>query len=290
MGKVVLISGGDGTFGALTAQTLAAAGEIVYAGACDIPTPRHERTSAVMPDHGRSQLRALDLRSRTASAVRGEVDRAVAATGGQLDVLVHDLGDAGALADPPTPGQLAELFRVRTHCAHLLNRAAARHLPRQGGLVVWIMNAGSGTETLSYLGPYFAALDAFVHSCADVHAAAGVQTCVVVAAPNPFSRCGFGSPPGSVAALLSARSERHRGPLGSVDRLATVGLDPTVVAQEVARIVTLPAEQRPPLSIVDQSEGAWWPANGFPAHRLSGVSTKTTGSSQRSSSDIRYRW
>ncbi|ACU37217.1 SDR family oxidoreductase [Actinosynnema pretiosum subsp. pretiosum] len=262
--EVVLITGASSGFGRLTALALARAGHTVVAG-MRATADRNAPAVAELADLARAErlaLSAVDLDVRSQESA----DRAVAETArrhGRLDVVVHN---AGHMVEGPaeafTPEQLADLYDVNTVGAHRVNRAALPLLREQGsGLLVWVGSSSTRGGHPPFLAPYFAAkagMDALAESCAAELIRFGVGTTIVVpgaftSGTNHFANAGRPADPDRAAAY-----DHHYGELRATigDRLSALvpqDADARDVADEITRVVGLPADQRPFRVHVDPS-------------------------------------
>jgi len=253
---VVIITGASSGFGAMTARSLADQGEVVYAGMRD----SHGHNQAAAQDTSeyaeREQVELhpleLDVQSdESVAAAVGEVWRREQ----RIDVLVHNAGHmVVGPSEAFTPEQLAELYDVNVLGTQRLNRAALPHLRERGaGLLIWVSSSSVKGGTPPYLGPYFAAkagMDSLAVTYAAELARFGIETSIVV--PGSFTRgtnhfAHSGHP--EDADVATAYEKHYAGMMEQVARklaaLSPPEADPAAVSQEIARIVALPAGQRP---------------------------------------------
>ncbi|GAA2694872.1 MULTISPECIES: SDR family oxidoreductase [Actinosynnema] len=262
--EVVLITGASSGFGRLTALTLARAGHAVVAGMRAVAgrnAPVAEEFARLAGTEG-LELSTVDLDVRSQESA----DEAVAETArrhGRLDVVVHN---AGHMVEGPaeafTPEQLADLYDVNTIGAHRVNRAALPLLRERGsGLLVWVGSSSTRGGHPPFLAPYFAAkagMDALAESGAAELIRFGVGTTVVVpgaftSGTNHFANAGRPADQARAAAY-----DHHYGDLRATiaDRLAALvppDADAQDVADEITRVVGLPAARRPFRVHVDPS-------------------------------------
>jgi len=250
--SVIVITGASSGFGNLTARALAKAGHTVYAGMRQT-TGRNAPAVAALAELG------LDLHSVEMDVLdQASVDAAIAEvlqTSGHVDVVIHN---AGHMVLGPTeaftPEQLAELYDVNVLSTQRVNRAVLPGMRGRGeGLVVWVSSTSVKGGTPPYLAPYFAAkagMDSLAVSYAGELARWGVETSIVVpgsftSGTNHFAHAGRPAD-GDVEA---AYETRYAGLMGQVAEklaaLAPEGASASLVSDEIARIVALPAGQRP---------------------------------------------
>ncbi|MFJ3403817.1 SDR family oxidoreductase, partial [Promicromonospora sp. NPDC090134] len=255
MSAVVVITGASSGFGALTARALAAAGHTVYAGMRQTEgrnAPQVDAAAAWAAEHD-ADLRAVELDVSSQESV----DRAVGqieAEHGKVDVLIHNAGHmVVGPAEAFTPEQLAQLYDVNVLSTQRVNRAVLPGMRRRGaGLVIWVSSSSVKGGTPPYLAPYFAAkagMDSLAVSYAAELARWGVETSIVVpgsftSGTNHFAHAGHPAD----TAVEADYEARYAGLMGQVaEKLAALAPDADVslVADEIARIVALPAGQRP---------------------------------------------
>jgi NAD(P)-dependent dehydrogenase (short-subunit alcohol dehydrogenase family) len=255
-GTVVVITGASSGFGALTARALADAGHTVYAGMRETGSRNAPQVLAAADyahEHG-VDLRSIELDVNTQQSVDAAVE-AIETEHGRIDVLIHNAGHmVVGPAEAFTPEQLAALYDVNVLSTQRVNRAVLPGMrSRQAGLVVWVSSSSVKGGTPPYLAPYFAAkagMDSLAVSYAAELARFGVETSIVVpgsftSGTNHFAHSGH---PADIA-VEAAYETRYSGLMeqvaGKLAALAPEGADASMVSDEIARIVALPAGQRP---------------------------------------------
>ncbi|WP_306207404.1 SDR family oxidoreductase [Actinoplanes sp. RD1] len=265
MPATVLVTGASSGFGRLTAISLARAGHTVVAGMRAIDGRNAEAAAALRAlatDEGISLDAAeLDVQSQESAhaAVHGLLN-----THGQLDVVVHNAGHMVlGPAEAFTPEQLAAVYDVNVLGAQRVNRAALPHLREQrSGLLVWVGSSSTRGGHPPFLAPYFAAkagMDALAESYAAELIRFGIDTSIVVpgaftSGTNHFAHAGTPEDSAVEAAYDELYGELRAG-IG--DRLAALvppGSEAQSVADEIVRVVGLPAGERPFRSHVDPSK------------------------------------
>jgi len=256
MSKVIVITGASSGFGALTARSLAAAGDTVYAGIRQTEgrnAPQVRAAAEYAAEHG-VDLRTIELDVSSQESVDAAV-AAIQAEHGHVDVLVHNAGHMMVgPAEAFTPEQLAQLYDVNVLSTQRVNRAVLPGMRERGkGLVVWVSSTSVKGGTPPYLAPYFAAkagMDSLAVSYAGELARWGVETSIVV--PGSFTRgtnhfAHAGHP--AYDAVAAAYETRYAGLMDQVaEKLAALAPDDaeaSLVSDEIARIVALPDGQRP---------------------------------------------
>lgn len=256
MNNIVVITGASSGFGALTARTLARAGDTVYAGMRETEGRNAAQVEAATDyarEHG-VELRAIELDVSDQHSVDAAIAR-IEGEHGRIDVLIHNAGHmvVGPL-EAFTPEQLAELYDVNVLSTQRVNRAALPGMRRRGaGLVIWVSSSSVKGGTPPYLAPYFAAkagMDSLAVSSAAELARWGVETSIVVpgsftSGTNHFAHSGRPAD----AAVEAEYATWYAGLMDQVAEklaaLAPADADVSLVSDEIARIVALPAGQRP---------------------------------------------
>ncbi|MGK5683390.1 SDR family oxidoreductase [Actinoplanes sp. URMC 104] len=261
---VVLVTGASSGFGKLTAAALARHGHVVVAGM----RATEGRNAAAVEELDRlaaaEQLAIsaveLDVQSQ------GSADAAVAEVvrrHGRLDVVVHNAGHMVlGPAEAFTPEQLAAVYDVNVLGAQRVNRAALPVLREQrSGLLVWVGSSSTRGGHPPFLAPYFAAkaaMDALAESYAAELIRFGIGTTIVVpgaftSGTNHFAHAGHPDDHEREAAYEDRYGELRAGIGERLAALVPPGADAQLVADEIVRVVGLPAETRPFRTHVDPS-------------------------------------
>ncbi|RFU88361.1 SDR family NAD(P)-dependent oxidoreductase [Streptomyces triticagri] len=256
MNSIVVITGASSGFGALTARTLALAGHTVYAGMRETTgrnAPAVQAARDFSTEHG-ADLRPIELDVNS----QDSVDTAVAqieAEHGHIDVLVHNAGHmVVGPAESFTPEQLAELYDVNVLSAQRVNRAALPGMRHRGaGLVIWVSSSSVKGGTPPYLAPYFAAkagMDSLAVSYAAELSRWGVETSIVVpgsftSGTNHFAHAGHPADRTTEAEYETKYTGLMEQVSEKLAALAPADADVSMVSDQIARIVGLPAGQRP---------------------------------------------
>src|SRR6185436_12460709 len=211
-----------------------------------------------------SFARGLDLRVVELDVLsQASADAAVAtlvAEQGRLDVVMHN---AGHLVVGPTeaytPEEITAVFDINVLGAQRVNRAALPRLrAQQHGLLLWIGSTTTRGGHPPFMGPYAAAkaaMDSLAVDYASELARFGIETTIVV--PGAFTKGtahfpNAGKPADMVTAAAYARYDGLMDQVGArLSALMPDHADPAAVADEIARIVHLPAGTRPFRSVVD---------------------------------------
>jgi NAD(P)-dependent dehydrogenase (short-subunit alcohol dehydrogenase family) len=261
---VILVTGASSGFGRLTAHTLARAGHTVAAG-MRATDGRNAPAVADLDQLATTQALAisaveLDVQSQSsADAAVAEIVRRHA----RLDIVVHNAGHMVlGPAEAFTPEQLADVYDVNVVGAQRVNRAALPVLREQeSGLLIWVGSSSTRGGHPPFLAPYFAAkaaMDALAESYAAELIRFGIGTTIVVpgaftSGTNHFLHAGRPDDQEREAVY-----EHHYGRLrAEIDQrlsaLIPPGADVQSVADEITRVVGLPAHERPFRTHVDPS-------------------------------------
>jgi NAD(P)-dependent dehydrogenase (short-subunit alcohol dehydrogenase family) len=262
--KVILITGASSGFGNLAARALGRAGHTVYAG---IRATAGRNAEAVAELAELSAAEAIDVRGLEMDVQdQASVDAAIVAILAEqhcLDVVVHNAGHMVlGPAEAFTTQQLADLYDINVLSTQRVNRAALPHLRARGeGLLVWVASSSTRGGHPPFLAPYFAAkagMDALAESYAAELTKFGIDTVIVVpgAYPSGTNHFAHASTPADQqrAAEYDARYGKLRDTINQ--NLAGIfpdGHDAAEVADEIARVIGLPAGQRPFRTHIDPS-------------------------------------
>ncbi|MFF9158899.1 SDR family NAD(P)-dependent oxidoreductase [Streptomyces longwoodensis] len=265
MSSVVLITGAATGIGNLTARALAAAGHTVYASMRDVHgrnAARAEELRALGRREGHD-LRVVELDVQSEASAEAAV-ATVLDEAGRLDTVVHNAGHLYVgYVEAFTPEDVQRLFDINVLGIQRVNRAALPHLrARRSGTLVYV---GSTTSVVvpPFLGPYVAsksAADALAQVTAYEVGQLGIETTVVM--PGPFTQ-GTEHFPHASRAHDDARTRAYAAldPMVARNEEATEGLfppgadaHPRAVADEIVRVLALPAGTRPFRTVVDFSQ------------------------------------
>lgn len=262
--KVILITGASSGFGSLTAYKLARAGHTVYASMREMAGRNADKVAALRStaESEGIDLRPLELDVQSQQSADAAIEQIVA--DGRLDVIIHNAGHMVlGPAEAFTPEQYAHLYDVNVLGTQRVNRAALPHLRSQGsGLLVWIGSSSTRGGCPPFLAPYFAAkaaMDAVAVSYASELIRFGIETTIVVPGAYPSGTNHFlhaGTPDDTARAHQYDATYRDlEVELGT--RLTAIfpeGHDPSAVADEIARVIELPDDERPFRTHVDPSK------------------------------------
>jgi NAD(P)-dependent dehydrogenase (short-subunit alcohol dehydrogenase family) len=212
------------------------------------------QAAADYADEHHVDLRSIELDVNSQLSVDTAVAR-IEAEHGHIDVLIHNAGHmVTGPAEAYTPDQLAELYNVNVLSTQRVNRAVLPGMRRRRqGLVLWVSSTSVKGGTPPYLAPYFAAkaaMDSLAVSYAGELARWGVETSIVVpgsftSGTNHFAHSGRPDD----TTVEAEYETRYAGLMDQVAAklaaLAPEGASASLVSDEIARIIALPAGERP---------------------------------------------
>ncbi|WP_416051138.1 SDR family oxidoreductase [Cupriavidus basilensis] len=259
--QVIVVTGAGTGIGKLSAQALAEAGHIVYATMRDVDGRNRERADELraLARSRNIQLHPLELdvlSQESADAAAAAVVRAQ----GRIDVVMQNAGHlVVGPAEAFTPEEMMRVFDTNLFGAQRVNRAALPYLRKQeAGLMLWISSTTTKGGFPPFMGPYGAAkaaMDSLAVTLAYEIARFGIETSIVV--PGAFTRgtAHFPSAGKPADAATAAAYSRYDGVMDQIgERLSALtpdNADPKAVADEIVRIVGLPAGTRPMRSVID---------------------------------------
>lgn len=259
--NVVLVTGASTGIGNLSARALAAAGHIVYASMRDVEGRNASRAKEL---HDYALANGFDLKALELDVLSQEsADRAVQTIvkeQGQLDVVMHNAGHlVVGVTEAFTPEEIVKVFDTNVLGTQRVNRAVLPQMRAQeSGLLLWISSTTVRGGFPPFLGPYVAAkaaMDSLAQTMAYEVARFGIETSFVV--PGAFTKGtahfpSAGHPADEKTTLAYDRINHLLDQIG--DRLSALTppeADPQAVADEIARIVSMPAGSRPARSVID---------------------------------------
>lgn len=260
----ILITGASSGIGNLAARALADHGHVVYASMRDLEgrnaSPASELVDFATGTAG--DIRPLELDVLRQESANGAIT-AILAEQPALDVVVHNAGHlVVGQAEAFSPEEMARLYDTNVLGAQRVNRAALPHLRAQhSGLLIWVSSTTFRGGHPPFMGPYVAskaAGDLLAQTYAYELIRFGIETSIVV--PGAFTTGTSHFPHAGHPAdeATTAAYERYRELRESLaERLAAItpaGAHPRAVGEEIARIVDLPAGQRPFRSVVDPTD------------------------------------
>lgn len=260
MNKTILITGASSGFGRDTAETLAAAGHIVFAGVRDTVG----RNRAVADALRAKGIDPIELDVTRDTSVNLAVATLLAKSKGKLDVVINNAGIASAgVSESFTPEQIRDLFEVNVFGMQRVLRATLPTLRTQrNGLVV---NVGSilGRVTFPFFGLYGAskfAVEALTDSYRYELSQLGVDVVLVQPSAYPTNMYAAVQQPadapraaayGEIGTIPGKMFETFMGMFA-----ADNAPNPHDVAVAMAKLVATPRGQRPNRVVVGQAFGS----------------------------------
>ena len=263
--KTIVITGASSGFGNLTAKALAKAGHTVYAG---MRATQDRNAPKVAEMVAMSAAESIDLRAIEMDVQDQEsVDRAVSQIEkeqGKIDVLIHNAGHMvlGPL-EAFTPEQLAQQYDVNVLSTQRVNRAVLPLMrKRQSGFVLWVGSSSSKGGHPPFLAPYFAAkagMDMLAESYAAELIKFGIDTSIVIpgaytSGTSHFANSGVPNDADRAAEYDELYGELRENMAESLASIFPEGHDASEVADEIVRVVNMPAGTRPFRFHVDPSK------------------------------------
>jgi NAD(P)-dependent dehydrogenase (short-subunit alcohol dehydrogenase family) len=259
--NVVLVTGASTGIGNLSARTLAASGHTVYASMRDVEGRNSSRAKEL---HDYAVANGFDLKALELDVLsQDSADRAVQTIvkeQGHLDVVMHNAGHlVVGVTEAFTPEEIVKVFDTNVLGTQRVNRAALPQMRAQeSGLLLWISSTTVRGGFPPFLGPYVAAkaaMDSLAQTMAYEVARFGIETSFVV--PGAFTKGtahfpNAGHPADEKTTIAYDRINYLQEQIG--DRLSALTppeTDPQAVADEIARIVGMPAGSRPARSVID---------------------------------------
>jgi NAD(P)-dependent dehydrogenase (short-subunit alcohol dehydrogenase family) len=257
--SIVMITGASSGIGRLTAETLAAAGHTVYATMRD-PDGSHASELKALAQSQDRDLRVVQL-DVTSQASADAAVRRILAEAGALDVVVHNAGHLTiGYVETFTDDDIARQLDVNAIGAHRVNRAVLPHMrQRRSGTLLYVGSTIPVT-TPPFLGPYVAAkaaLDALAVVTSYEVSQFGIETSIVMPGAITQGTRHFANATRSsdqqVAAEYAELDPLVERSHAAHEQLFASGTtaDPQDVADEISRILSLPAGSKPFRSVVD---------------------------------------
>jgi NAD(P)-dependent dehydrogenase (short-subunit alcohol dehydrogenase family) len=260
MATVVITGAGTG-IGRLSAVTLAAEGHIVYATMRD-PEGRNADRARDLRGHA-SDIRIIEIDVLSQQSADRAIQTVLDETDG-IDVLINNAAHLYfGVTEAFTAEEALRAVDVNLVGAVRVNRAALPSMrERESGLLLWI---GSGTTRAvpPFLAPYTAAkaaFDSYAESTAWDVGLYGIETTILMPGVFVDGTEHFPKAEGPADQGRAEAYERLAPYLGRSEQDTRAlfppgtSADPQIVADEVARIVALPAGTRPRRAVADGSD------------------------------------
>ena len=258
----ILISGAGSGMGLLMAQTLVSAGHRVYAGVRD-PQGRNVAKADLLYTYARQQgkqVTVVDLDVLSEESCQKAVAQVVT-DANRLDVVIHNAAHLFiGLTEGFTAEQLMDSLNTNAVGAHRLNRAALPTMRKQGSGLLLYIGSTITSIVIPFVTPYTVAkhaMDALAEGTAFELRPLGIETTILM--PGLFKDGTL-----HFATAVPPQDEAVVKEYGSVladyqdnDRAMRQLFIPDVevpvqgVADEAARVIALPAGERPFRTVVD---------------------------------------
>ena len=263
--NVVLVTGAATGIGNLTARTLATAGHTVYASMRDV-AGRNAGPAGELVEFGRREghdLRVVELDITTEASAEAAV-ASILDNAGHLDTVVHNAGHLFfGYVEAFTGDDIAHLLDVNAIGAHRVNRAVLPHMrQRRCGTLLYVGSA-IVVATPPFFGPYVAskaAFDALAVVTSYEVSQFGIETSIVMPGAitqgtQHFANASRGTDE-HVAAQYAALDPLIARTHTAHEQLLAPGTtaDAQDVADEIRRILALPAGAKPFRSVVDAAQ------------------------------------
>jgi NAD(P)-dependent dehydrogenase (short-subunit alcohol dehydrogenase family) len=256
MTQTILVTGSTSGFGRLTVETLARQGHNVFAGMRAVAgknaAAAEELRTLAERDHLALQIVEIDI---TDDASVEQAIASIVGIAGRLDVVVNNAGISysGPL-EAFTSEQVQQQFDTNVFGVLRVNRAALPHMRRQGSGLLLQIGSVVGRLAFPFLGLYGAtkfALEGLTESYRYELAPFGIDAAIIEpgAYPTPISTKRQLATDSERFALYQTALNQFMVPFFEESRSATPP-DPQEVADAVARIIALPAGERPLRTIV----------------------------------------
>ena len=259
-GNVVLVTGGSTGFGRLTAETLARQGHSVFAAMRDTGdrNASHATELRNLAERDGLALEVVEIDTGDDGSVRRGVAE-VARKAGRIDVLMNNVGQGSwGLVEAFTTEQQKDFFETNFFSAFRMNRAVAPLMRERGSGLIVQLSSLIGRLVLPFMVTYSTAKHAVEALAEGYHyelAPFGVESVIVEPQSHPT--------PGSLHKIVKPLDTGRLASYGDLARRADAMFegndqmltgedapDPRDVADAVARLVAMPAGERPLRTLV----------------------------------------
>jgi NAD(P)-dependent dehydrogenase (short-subunit alcohol dehydrogenase family) len=256
MAHTILITGSSSGFGRLTVETLARQGYLLFAGMRAVAGKNAPAAAELraLAEHERLAVQVVDLDVTDDSSVEQAISSIVGITG-RLDVVVNNAGIAysGPL-EAFTMEQVRQQFETNVFSVLRVNRAALPHMRRQGSGLLLQLGSIVGRVVVPFLGLYGAtkfALESLTEAYRNELAPFGIDAAIIEPGtfPTPIGAKRLIGADSERFALYQTALDAFTTPFFAENRSATPP-DPQEVADAVARVIALPAGERPLHTVV----------------------------------------
>ncbi len=257
--QTILVTGTSSGFGKLTAQTLARAGNRVYASMRGVEGKNQayadELTTWALAEEVTLEVIELDVTDATSidAAVRYVLDAA-----GRIDVVVNNAGTGNVgILEGYTIEQVRSIFETNAFGAFQVDKAVLPSMRAQGsGLLIHVSSA-TGRVIVPFVAPYSAAktaLEAFAEELSFELASFGVESIIVE--PGGYPTEAFAKLVGPAdEAVVEAYGEFAKQPEQMFAAMGEQmsqpgGPNPQEIADAICRLIEMPSGERPLRTVV----------------------------------------
>lgn len=257
--RTILVTGTSSGFGKLTAQTLARAGNRVYASMRGIEG-KNQPAAAELTAWATEEsvaLEVIELDVTDATSIDAAVSHILGATG-QIDVVVNNAGTGNVgILEGYTIDQVRQIFETNAFGALQVDKAVLPSMRERGsGLLIHVSSA-TGRVIVPFVAPYSAAkmaLEGFAEELSFELAGFGVESIIVE--PGGYPTDAFAKLVGPEdTTVVEAYGDLGRQPeqmfAAMGEQMAQPGgPNPQEIADAICNLVELPAGQRPLRTVV----------------------------------------
>lgn len=251
MAYTILVTGSTSGFGRLTVETLARQGHTVFAGMREVEGKNAPAAAELRALAAREQvtLQIVELDVSDDASVEQAIASIIATTG-RLDVVVNNAGVSfsGPL-EAFTLEQVQQQFNTNVFSVLRVNRAALPQMRRQASGLLLQVGSIVGRVALPFLGLYGAtkfALEGLTETYRYELAPFGIEAAIIEPGtfPTPIGAKRQVAADTERTALYQKAMEAFATPFYAENRSANPP-NPQEVADAVARVIALPAGERP---------------------------------------------
>jgi NAD(P)-dependent dehydrogenase (short-subunit alcohol dehydrogenase family) len=257
--RTILVTGTSSGFGKLTAQTLARAGNRVYASMRGIEG-KNQSYADELTSWGLAEgvsLEVIELDVTDAASIDTAVTHILETTG-QIDVVVNNAGTGNVgILEGYTIDQVRDIFETNAFGALQVDKAVLPSMRAQGSGLLVHVSSSTGRVVVPFVAPYSAAkmaLEGFAEELSFELAAFGVESIIVEPGGYPTDAFAKLVGPGD-GAVVEAYGEFGKQPEQMFAAMGEQmsqpgGPNPQEIADAIAQLVELPSGERPLRTVV----------------------------------------
>ncbi len=256
MAQTILVTGSNSGFGRLIVETLARQDHIVFAGMRSVEGKNAAAAGELRELAGREKLalHIVEIDVNDDLSVERAIESIIGTTG-RLDVVVNNAGMSySGPVEAFTAEQVQQQFAINVFSILRVNRAALPFMRKQGSGLLLQIGSIAGRMALPFLGLYGAtkfALEGLTESYRYELAPFGIDAAIIEPGtyPTAISTNRQLAADAERAALYQTALAEFAKPFYAEIRSATPP-DPQELADAVAKIIALPAGERPLRTVV----------------------------------------